>query len=205
MSRKELPRAGLVVAAVAGRISNREGAAALRMWPRHFQRLKGASAGRGAAGTAPSRARPAVAPPVAGGPDRARAGPAAQLLCRVQRHPRHRATARGGRPGAVARIGAPPAAGAGAAGRASAAPGAASPPPPARAGRGQLVQLDGSPLAWLQDRGPALTLLGAIDDATSQVVACDGVNILVRTDRHWTLAEQMAGRQAPDPFGPRAP
>jgi hypothetical protein len=29
MNRKELPRAGLVTAAVAGRISNREGAAAL--------------------------------------------------------------------------------------------------------------------------------------------------------------------------------
>src|SRR5256885_16863702 len=40
MSRKELPRAGLVTAAVAGRISNREGAAALHMTPRQFQRLK---------------------------------------------------------------------------------------------------------------------------------------------------------------------
>src|SRR5438552_19109080 len=40
MSRKELPRAGLVTAAVAGRISTREGAAALHMTPRQFQRLK---------------------------------------------------------------------------------------------------------------------------------------------------------------------
>ena len=40
MSRKELPRAGLVTAALAGRISNREGAAALRISPRQFQRLK---------------------------------------------------------------------------------------------------------------------------------------------------------------------
>jgi hypothetical protein len=39
-SRKELPRAGLVAAALAGRISNREGAAALRVSPRQFQRLK---------------------------------------------------------------------------------------------------------------------------------------------------------------------
>jgi len=31
MSRKELPRAGLLAAAVAGRISNREGAAAVRV------------------------------------------------------------------------------------------------------------------------------------------------------------------------------
>src|SRR2546430_12441602 len=40
MSRKELPRAGLVTAAVSGRISNREGAAALHMTLRQFQRLK---------------------------------------------------------------------------------------------------------------------------------------------------------------------
>src|SRR4029450_6581361 len=40
MSRKELPRAGLLAAAVAGRITNREGAAALRVTPRQFQRLK---------------------------------------------------------------------------------------------------------------------------------------------------------------------
>src|SRR4030095_1803504 len=40
MSRKELPRAGLVQAAVAGKITNREGAAALQISPRQFQRLK---------------------------------------------------------------------------------------------------------------------------------------------------------------------
>jgi hypothetical protein len=40
MNRKELPRAGLVQAALAGRISNREGAAALQLTPRQFQRLK---------------------------------------------------------------------------------------------------------------------------------------------------------------------
>ena len=40
MSRKELPRAGLLAAAVAGRITNREGAAALHMTRRQFQRLK---------------------------------------------------------------------------------------------------------------------------------------------------------------------
>src|SRR4029453_4421194 len=77
-----------------------------------------------------------------------------------------------------------------------------------------------------------MTLLGAIDDATSQVVALhfrptedlhghatllhqvfttvgipvafygDGVNILVRTDRHWTLAEKLAGSPAPPHLGP---
>ena len=76
-----------------------------------------------------------------------------------------------------------------------------------------------------------MTLLGAIDDATSAVIALhfrptedlhgyatllhqifttvgrpvalygDGVNILVRTDRHWTLEEQLAGVQAPTHLG----
>lgn len=36
---------------------------------------------------------------------------------------------------------------------------------------GMLLQLDGSPHAWLEDRGPRLTLLAAIDDATGHVVA----------------------------------
>jgi len=35
------------------------------------------------------------------------------------------------------------------------------------AAAGALVQTDGSPFAWLEDRGPRLTLLGAIDDATA--------------------------------------
>ena len=40
MSRKELPRAGLVKAVLAGRITNREGATALHLTVRQFQRLK---------------------------------------------------------------------------------------------------------------------------------------------------------------------
>lgn len=36
---------------------------------------------------------------------------------------------------------------------------------------GLLVQIDGSPHAWLEDRGPRLTLVGAIDDATGTFVA----------------------------------
>ena len=34
------------------------------------------------------------------------------------------------------------------------------------AASGALIQVDGSPCAWLEARGPRLTLLGAIDDAT---------------------------------------
>ena len=39
MSKKELPRAGLVKAALSGRITNRQGATALHLTIRQFQRL----------------------------------------------------------------------------------------------------------------------------------------------------------------------
>jgi transposase len=39
-----------------------------------------------------------------------------------------------------------------------------------RAAEGMLVQMDGSPFAWLEERGPKGTLLGAIDDATGKVL-----------------------------------
>ena len=40
MSRKEVPRAGLVHAALVGRITNQQGATALRLSVRQVQRLK---------------------------------------------------------------------------------------------------------------------------------------------------------------------
>jgi hypothetical protein len=101
--------------------------------------------------------------------------------------------------------------------------------PEARAG--SLVLLDGSPAAWLEDRGPTRTLHGALDDASGAVlalhfrpaedlhgyaavletvfttwglpVACygDGTNILVRNDPHWTLEEELRGAQEPPHLG----
>ncbi|HNV72821.1 MAG TPA: helix-turn-helix domain-containing protein, partial [Candidatus Ozemobacteraceae bacterium] len=35
---------------------------------------------------------------------------------------------------------------------------------------GELVQMDASPFAWLEDRGPMMSLHGAIDDATGKVL-----------------------------------
>jgi hypothetical protein len=88
---------------------------------------------------------------------------------------------------------------------------------------GQLVQVDASPFAWLGARGPAMTVHGAIDDATNTVLALhfrptedlhgyavvfqqlfaqyglplafygDRINILVRNDSHWSLDEQLRG------------
>lgn len=42
---------------------------------------------------------------------------------------------------------------------------------PRRAALGELVQIDGSPHAWFEDRGPSCTLIVFIDDATSQLLA----------------------------------
>jgi len=94
-----------------------------------------------------------------------------------------------------------------------------------------LVQIDASPFAWLEARGPAMTLHGAIDDATSTVLALhfrptedlhgyatvfqqmctqygrplalygDRINILIRNDAHWSLAEQLRGAQDPTHLG----
>ena len=97
--------------------------------------------------------------------------------------------------------------------------------------RGAMVLIDGSPFRWFDRDGPPWTLLGAIDDATSEILALtlrpsedlhgyltlmhelftrhglplelygDRSGILVRSDDHWTLAEQLAGRQTPTHFG----
>jgi len=40
-----------------------------------------------------------------------------------------------------------------------------------RAQEGMLLQIDGSRHDWLEGRGPYLTLIGAVDDATNQVSA----------------------------------
>jgi transposase-like protein len=40
-----------------------------------------------------------------------------------------------------------------------------------KAHHGQMLQMDGSHHAWLEDRGPVLALMGLIDDATGQVSA----------------------------------
>jgi len=96
---------------------------------------------------------------------------------------------------------------------------------------GALVQVDGSSFHWFGSEHPRCTLVGAIDDATGAVLGLcfrpeedlhgyavvlhhmftnyglpvslygDGTNIFVRTDSHWTLEEQLAGRQNPTQLG----
>lgn len=231
MSRKELPRAGLVTAALAGRISNREGAAALRMSARQFQRLKerfregGAEAlrhrGRGRLSHRRLPADRAVEVQALLS-DRYKGfndTHATEKLREIEKIAISRESVRRLR-------------------RALGLPAVHRRRPaqhrsrrPREQAAGQLVQVDGSPFDWLEGRGPAMTLLGAIDDATSQVVALhfrptedlhgyatvlrqmfttvglpvalygDRINILVRNDGHWTLEEQLAGTQAPTHLG----
>jgi hypothetical protein len=223
MSRKELPRAGLVAAALVGRISNREGAAALHISPRQFQRLKerfregGAPAlrhrGRGRLSHRRLPARPAVRVQALlsdcyPGFNDTHATEKLQEVHQIaiSRESVRRLRRALGRPAVHRRR-----------------PAQHRSRRPREQAAGQLVQVDGSPFDWLEGRGPAMTLLGAIDDATSQVVALhfrptedlhgyatvlqqmftsvglpvalygDGVNILVRTDAHWTLAEELVG------------
>src|SRR5436190_749614 len=96
---------------------------------------------------------------------------------------------------------------------------------------GQLAQLDGSPFAWFEERGPVSTLHGVIDDATSLPLALgfrptedlhgyftvlrqvcrtygvpttlygDRLNVFQRNDHHWTLEEELRGKQDPTHFG----
>jgi len=96
---------------------------------------------------------------------------------------------------------------------------------------GELVQLDGSPHDWLEGRGPLLTALGMQDDATGKILAAqffpsetaegyfhllqnllrrfgvplafygDRSGIFTRNDDHWSVEEELAGRQQPTQFG----
>ena len=100
-----------------------------------------------------------------------------------------------------------------------------------RAREGEMLLLDASLHHWLEDRGPQLTLLGFLDDATRKVPVAEffltedargyfrllrcllrrfGVplsfygdrhSVFVRNDEHWTVEEQLAGRRDPTQFG----
>lgn len=231
MSRKEVPRAGLVKAALAGRITNQQGATALHLSVRQFQRLKrrfrhgGAPALLHRARGQPSRRRlsAAVRQQVAELLRTTYAGfndcHLTEKLQELHRLPLSRASVR-----RIRR-----ALGVAAKHRRRPRQYRARRTPEAQ--RGALVQLDGSPFDWLEGRGPQMTLLGAIDDATGTVLALhfrptedlhgyttllhqvstqyglplalygDRLNVFVRNDRHWTLEEELQGTQQPTHFG----
>lgn len=231
MSRKEAPRAGLVKAALAGQITNQQGAQALGLTVRQFRRLKGRYRDEGVSGLLHRR--------------RGRPSPraleielrdqVAELLQTVYRdvndcHATEKLREVEGLPvsrASVRRIR-----------RALGLPAKHRRRPRQHRGRrtpaprlGALVLLDGSQFDWLEGRGPAMTLLGAIDDASSRVLALyfrptedlhgyvtllgqlaehhglplalygDRLNVFVRNDRHWSLEEELQGAQHPTHFG----
>jgi len=231
MSRKEVPRAGLLQAALAGRINNAQGARALDLSVRQFQRVKRRFAAEGAPGLrhrlrgrpSPRRLGAAVLARAAWGLREAYAGlndcHVTEKLQEVEGLRLSRSSVRRLRRA----LGLPPKR------RRRARPGRTRRTPEAQ--RGALVQLDASQFAWLEDRGPHLALHGAIDDATGTGLALwfrptedlhgyvtlfqhlctsaglplvlygDRLGVFVRNDTHWTLAEELAGTQAPTHFG----
>jgi transposase len=231
LSRKEVHRPGLLKAACAGRVTNAQVAAALGLSIRHVRRLKrrfetgGAAAlvhrsrGRPSGRQLPVKIRETVirlmTTVYAGFNDRH----LTEKLREVHQLPVSRETVRRLR---IA-LGRPPQ-------RARRAPRARHRRVP-EAAAGALIQIDGSPFAWLEDRGPEVMLLGAVDDATTQILALqfrpaedvhgyatlfatvfgqhglplavygDRLNLLIRNDRHWSLDEQLAGAQTPTHLG----
>src|SRR5712691_2661290 len=166
MSRKEVPRAGLLKAALAGRITNRQGATALGLSPRQFQRLKGRFRTEGARGLI-HRGRGRPSPRRLPADLRERIGRLLQTTY-AQFNDCHftdklqetdealhvsRATVRRIRQ----TLGLPPKR------RRRRAQGRQRRIP--EAAMGAMIQVDASPFAWLETRGPALTLVAALDDA----------------------------------------
>lgn len=231
MSRKEVPRAGLLKAALAGRITNAQGARALRLSVRQFRRLKKRFREGGARGLLHAlRGRPGnrhLTP-------QARAQIATLMtttyagfndvhLTEKLREVHALVVSRSSVRNLRRALGRP-------AKRRRRAPKHRSRRPRKEA-LGQLAQLDASPFAWFEDRGPAATLHGLIDDATSTPLALwfrptedlhgyvtvlahtcrayglpvelygDRLNVFARNDPHWTLAEELQGHQDPTHFG----
>jgi transposase len=231
MRRKEVPRAGLLEAARAGKISNAQGAGSMRVSLRQFQRVKARFAAEGVAGLV-HRLRGRPSPHRLAAEIHAKAvallqGRYAGLndchltekLREVEGLSLSRSTVRRlrrglGRPATRRRRGRQ--------GRMRRTP---------EAQMGALVQLDASLFPWLGDRGPQLTLHGAIDDATGICVALyfrphedlhgyatllrtlcttyglplalygDQLGVFVRNDAHWTVEEELRGTQDPTHFG----
>lgn len=97
--------------------------------------------------------------------------------------------------------------------------------------RGALVLVDASEHLWFGEHLPRWNLLGAVDDATGEILGLhfrpdedlhgytgllhrlitthglpctlygDHLGVFVRNDDHWTLEEELAGRQSPTQFG----
>ena len=230
MSRKEARRPGLVQLAVAGKITTAEGARGLEMSLRQFRRLKARYRAEGVRGLVHRRR----GQPSGRGLDVERRDRIIELVQTTYRdfndcHATEKLRALEGLPisrSTVRRLrrarGLPPK--------------RRRRPPQHRARRprhpamGSLVLVDGSQFDWL-GTGTHVRLLGAIDDATSTVLALhfrpaedlhgyltllgrlaarhglpvtlygDRLGVFVRNDAHWSLEEELQGAQHPTQFG----
>jgi len=230
MSRKEARRPGLVQLAVAGKITTAEGARSLKMSLRQFRRLKVRYRAEGVRGLV-HRLRGRPSPRVLDVELRDHVLTLIQTTYRdfndchcteklrdVEGLPVSRDTVRRLRRA----LGLPP--------KRRRRPPQHRARRPRRPAMGSLVLIDGSPFDWL-GTGTLLLLLGAIDDATSAIVALhfrpaedlhgyltllhqlaervglpvtlygDRLGVFVRNDAHWTLEEELQGAQHPTQFG----
>jgi hypothetical protein len=231
MSRKEMPRPGLVRLAVAGQITNEQGARGAKLGVRQFQRAKARFRAEGLGGLV-HRGRDRPSPRALAPELRAQVATRLQSVYRDVNdcHATEKLQEVHGLAisrASVRRIR-----------QALGLPAKHRRRPRQHRGRrapaarmGALVLLDGSQYAWLEHRGPTMTLLGAIDDATGRVVALvfrpaedlhgyvtllaqlaarhglplalygDRLNVFVRNDSHWSREEELQGAQHPTHFG----
>jgi transposase len=230
MSRKEARRPGLLELAVAGKITTAEGARSLKMSPRQFRRLKARYRAAGVRGLV-HRLRGRPSPQGLDVELRDRVVALIQTTYRdfndchcteklreVEGLAVSRDTVRRLRRG----LGLPP--------KRRRRPPQHRTRRPRHPAMGRLVLVDGSPFDWLGTDTPLL-LLGAIDDATSRVLALhfrpaedlhgyltllqrvagphglpvslygDRLGVFVRNDAHWSLEEELEGAQHPTQFG----
>jgi transposase len=230
MSRKEARRPGLVQLAVAGTITTAAGARALAMTPRQFRRLTARYRAEGVRGLV-HRLRGRPSPRALDLAVRARVLDLIQTTYRDFNDCHCTEKLRTVEGLAVGRdtvrrlrraLGMPP--------KRRRRPRQHRTRRPRRATMGSLVLIDGSAFDWLGTGTPGL-LLGAIDDATSTVLALhlrpaedlhgylrllhqitmayglpvtlygDRLGVFVRNDPHWTLEEELQGAQHPTQFG----
>ena len=230
MSRKEARRPGLVQLAVAGAITPAAGAHGLKLSPRQFRRLMARYRAEGVRGLVHRlRGRPSPRALEVEIRDRVRAliqttyrefndCHCTEKLREVEGLAVSRDTVRRLRRS----LGLPP--------KRRRRPRQHRARRPRHPAMGSLVLVDGSQFDWL-GTGHPVCLLGAIDDATSTVLALhfrpaedlhgyltllgrladhhglpvtlygDRLGVFVRNDAHWTLAEELQGAQHPTQFG----
>jgi transposase len=230
MSRKEVRRPGLVQLAVAGTITTAAGARALALSPRQFRRLTARYRAEGVRGLV-HRLRGRPSPRALDPAMRARVMHLIQTTYRDFNDCHCTEKLRPVEGLAVGRdtvrrlrraLGMPP--------KRRRRPRQHRTRRPRRPTMGSLVLIDGSQFDWLGTGTPCV-LLGAIDDATSTVLALhfrpaedlhgylhllrqltaayglpvtlygDRLGVFVRNDPHWSLEEELPGAQHPTQFG----